>query len=199
MRALLVQAATCVGCMLIVAVAMTHLGRALLTDPGTSGTPPPPYTDPQLTITNALGGVGRLQGWSKIIGIATTKDLLADANIPTDIQADVESPIVTTATRFVTVTLTCGSGTGCAVAAGDGVCARLGPDTDSPALTCTAPTISAHTSPHSNGGCYLTTLGQSCTFTIRPIASCTSYATCHQPLWALAVGNATLVSTSVAW
>ncbi len=67
------------------------------------GTPPPPYTDPQLTTTNALGGIGRTQGWEALVstgGPQADLDILSDAVIPADILADVTAPSTTYFTRF---------------------------------------------------------------------------------------------------
>lgn len=156
------------------------------------GTPPPPYTDPSVSITNALGGVGRTQGWTAIAQL-TAVDLLADSVIPAAIKTDVEAVEATYNTRFVTVTRILDD----ASEANLGVCVRLGPNTDTPALAC-ADTDEIGQA----GGCYLIATGDRCTFTIRPIQQCTSYATCHQPLWAMASGGTaetTKVQVSVVW
>jgi hypothetical protein len=161
---------------------------------GVAGTPPPSYTgDPATAITNALGGVGRTQGWTVIAPAAAAVDVLASANIPAAIQADVEAPSSTYTTRFVTVKRVLDNASEANLA----VCVRLGPDTDSPALAC-ADTDEVGQA----GGCFLTATNDSCTVTIRPIQQCTSYATCHQPVWVMASGGdveTTVVAVSVVW
>lgn len=160
---------------------------------GVMGTPPPPYGDPGQAMTNALGGVGRTQGWTVPVPITNAIDVLADASVPAAIKTDVEDPTSTYFTRFVTVKRVKDNASDANLA----LCARLGPNTDSPALAC----VDAG-STGQGGGCYLTASGDACTFTIRPIQQCTSYATCHQPLWLVASGGTTLtswVSVSVVW
>lgn len=160
-----------------------------------AGTAPPPYTDPNQTITNALGGFGRSQGWGVSTNSAAAKDLLADSVIPTNLHADVEAPTTTSAVRTVNVQFVCGSGD-CAVGAQEAVCLRLGPDTNgppaaTPALACPNPDV-ADIATNGTGGCMLRALGDHCQFTIRPILSCNDYASCHTPIWARASVGSTV-------
>jgi hypothetical protein len=162
-----------------------------------AGTPPAPYTgNADLAITNAIGGVGRTQGWTYV---ATTSgaDVLADAQIPTAVKTDVEDPTVSSITRVVTVTLV--SVSAAAAAAADAVCVRLGPTANNPALTCPITTASAAVT----GGCYLSNVGDTCTFTIRPITQgAINYAQAHGPLWVMKSSGADAnmtVAIGVAW
>lgn len=156
------------------------------------GTPPPPYTDPNLATTNALGGVGRTQGWTVTVTSGATVNLLSDAVIPADIKADVEA--ATNIPRFVTVERLTTS----TAATDETVCARLGPSTNTPALSC----LGLNDSDASTGGCYLVADGKGCQFTERPIRDCdsSSYASCAQPIWAIAsASQAIQVHVQVAW
>lgn len=159
------------------------------------GSPPPPYTDPSLSISNALGGVGRNEGWTMTTSSSAATDALADASIPTAIKTIVEDPSATYFTRFVTVKRTRDNNSDANLA----ICVRLGPTTNAaPGILACAETNAVN----QGGGCYLIATGDSCTFTIRPILQCTSYATCHQPLWVMASGGTaetSFIHVSVTW
>jgi len=186
----------------LVAMIVAALAWALV---AFAGTPPAPYRDPNLTTTNALGGVGRTQGWKVSTNTSDAVDLLASAVIPAAVRDDVTLPAVSTITRFVTVELACtsedevdgGPNPDCTIDEGQAACVRLGPNTDDPALSCD----SVGTRGGVTGGCYLRALGDICQFTIRPITSCTSYDTCHGPIWAMtsAGGTPLTLAVSVAW
>jgi hypothetical protein len=167
-------------------------------------TPPPPYTDPQLTTTNALGGIGRTQGYKVTTNTTAALDLLAAAQIPTALVDDLTAADVSTKTRFVSVELACtaelvdgGPNTDCTLDAGEAACVRLGPATNVPPLSCTGAGILGG----ATGGCYLKSVGDVCQFTLRPITQCTSYAECHGPLWAMTSSGGTPLTlvVSVAW
>lgn len=171
--------------------------RALSTsvDP-LAGNAPPPYTpgDVGAATVNALAAIGRTEGVNtELDGSATAVDLLDDPVFSNELDAAALS-----ATRTYTIKLvTALSGT-------DAACVRLGPATDggpppdnpdnAPALSCPG-----RASTGANGGCYLTSAGESCTFTVRPKTSgCVSFTTCHLPLWAVSTTTA-VVSVGVAW
>lgn len=172
------------------------------------GNAPPPYTpgDVNTAIVNSLGNAGRTEGFhSGTIG-STVKDILANdvlsemyAASPT-LAAEMDRNTVFPYMREVVVTLAEDP-----AATTGAVCARLGPASDgggdtntnpdgAPALSCTDSTDAGYT-----GGCQLTALGQSCTFMVRPkISGCTSYATCHVPIWVVGSASASSLSLHIA-
>jgi len=158
------------------------------------GTPPPPYIDPSKTTTNALGGVGRTQGWTVTVSGGAAVDVLADANIPADIKADVEAPSTTSFTRFLTL-MRVPTSTATSVSV---VCGRLGPNIDTTPDTLGCPEL--QDSDASTGGCFLFADSQYCQETLRPIVSCSSYSACHTPLWVKgSTAVAQQVHVSIAW
>lgn len=157
------------------------------------GTAPPPYNDPNKSITNALGGLGRTQGWTATVTTGAAFDLFADGKIPTDIRAEVESPQTTSFMRFVTVTRVPTSGASSVSAA----CARLGPTTNPPEEPLACPEVDD--SDASTGGCFLYADDQFCQFTLRPITSCDNYDQCHIPVWAVDSTGSQQLHVTIAW
>lgn len=183
-------------------------GVSIATEVSPSGTPPPPYTDPSIATTNALGGLGRSQAWGVSTNNAGARDVLSATFLHTDSSADVQDTSTTTNLRYVTVKWVCGSGTACAALTNEAVCVRLGPNANgggttlAPALGCPNPDVADISTNASTGGCYLTAIGESCTFQLRPITSCASYAACKPSLWARASTASTvnaIVNVSVFW
>lgn len=178
---------------------------AYATDP-----PPPAYTDPNLTTTNALGGVGLSVAWTKQVPITTATDLIAGTS-PSIIAmrnflragyagSTLFQPGNTQVNpRFVTIKRISDDASDANLA----ICARLGPVTDGgggssplPALSCADKNAQGDA-----GGCYLASTGDSCTLTMRPLrAGCTTWDTCHEPIWIVASGgtnNGSLVAVSL--
>jgi hypothetical protein len=167
-----------------------------------AGTAPAPYTSTQVnqSTVNALGGVGRTETYRVAVDSSAGLDLLADAQIPASLRAELESPTVTTLIRTIAVRrVVAHAALGTEVA-----CLRLGPNkndgTDpsgAPALTCGVVDSTAPV-----GGVSLWQDAQSTSYTQRPILSCTSYATCHVPIWAIgsaAVAHYVVLEVSVSW
>ena len=176
--------------------ARAESGLIALADALRSGTPPPPYNDPSLTTTNALGGLGRTQGWTVTIGSGAVVDVMADAAIPSDIKADVEAPSTTSHLRFVTV-MRVPTSTATSVST---VCGRLGPDVDTTPDKLSCPEL--QDSDASTGGCFLFADGLLCQETLRPIVQCDSgsYASCHIPYWFRGSTDvAQQVHVTIAW
>lgn len=151
--------------------------------PLTSNTPPPPYTDPQLATTNALGGVASSLGCAAnaipdsvsavtkhydLLNVASTGDCFASATVSD-----------ATTTRIIAVTWANDDGTGTKPQ----VCLQLGGTTE-PTFKCPRSDGSGAVITHRAGGCVLSSVGQTCTFLVRPqVAGCTSWDTCHIPVW----------------
>lgn len=162
------------------------------------GTAPPPYTDAPVATINALGGFGRTQGWTVQAISAASRDAFADDRIPSDIKSEVEATSVTTQTRWIYLTAVCNpSNADCSMDTTQAVCVRVGPATDSPALTCPVPQAIGST-----GGGYITAIGQTIgPIELRPIKSgCTSYDTCHNPVWIRgAASTSVTLHVAMAW
>lgn len=169
----------------------------------TQGTAPPPYNDPNKTITNALGGMGRTEGYTVGVSKTAAHDVLNDAGsssaeMPPGLIPELTSSAVTANERRVVLTLAQINSSGGGNV--EAVCARVGPTTDgdgvTPAMLC--PNLAAW--PIATGGCYLTAVGQSCSITLRPITDPqpgSSYAERHIPIWVLGSSDLNTASTSL--
>ncbi len=196
MKTLAKIAYVCAGLLIVGASVASAIPPLVMFGIIAAGTPPPPYTSTQVNLAtvNALGGVGRSQGWTITnTSSSVAIDVLADAHLPADVKAEIESPAVSTVMRFVTIKRIPNPSI---TDTDHAVCARLGPDTNSPALACDG----TDDSDQSNGGCYLTADGEFCQWTLRPIISgCTNYAQCHQPVWFLGSNANTQIQVKVDW
>lgn len=176
-----------------------------------AGTPPPPYTSgsANLATVNALGGIGRINGYVRSLsygaGPGTSVDLLNLTTITTanaTAGAELGTAAVASAIREVTVRRVADNSKTIAA-----VCVQLGPDETTP-IFCPDTNVFGIV-PYGTGGCYLTQTGDQCTFSLRPITavtggcSTTGSSTCLPKLWASGSADTSaqgvLVSVTWAW
>lgn len=133
----------------------------------------------------ALAGIGRTLTWETLVSPSSTVDLWASA--PVEVDANIRAR-----TRFIYVQHDDTVGD----ASTSAVCVRLGPATDTPAMTCQR-TLST--------GLPLRGVGASFTYQVRPVFPFRTIASeGHVPLWARAdSSNATpvsvLVTVTIGW
>jgi hypothetical protein len=153
----------------------------------TAKTAPPLPTDASQVTRNALGGLGRESGWCEQVG-AASENLWASSHVPSELDNQVRSLI-----RYVKLTHI-GNGTNTNDDSTP-VCTRLGPDTDSPALSCNLSTPTANGDVILSKGAFKVTQ-------VRPITTESSAANSVVPLWAMTtsgvVSNVT-VCVLVGW
>lgn len=152
-----------------------------------TNTPPPPYTDPTLATTNALGGVGASLACTRDVaasfGDLATRAGLASAGCTEEGAPGLGLPslnnpqgvAIATTTRVIALKLTDIQG------ANTRVCVQLGQiGAVPPSYTCPDSNAAGPT-----GGCSLLNASESCTLLVRPqAAGCTDYPTCHYPIFA---------------
>lgn len=160
-----------------------------------ANTPPAPF-DASTATANALNGVVKSFGCNTSNGITQTAawvDVLSQANFGGCTSVNDVTAANASATRIVTVKLAYNDGTsanwrGCVELGGDGASGHF-------ALGCAARDTAG-----ANGSCSLINAGDVCQWTIRPqISGCTSWDTCHLPLWvraSAATANKLVVSVS---
>lgn len=155
------------------------------------GLPPPAYTDPSGTITNALGGVGFTAGWNitdldgATSGSIDALDPDVGPPVPPALTQGSQGTANAASIRTITVKLINSPDLD------DAICVQLGDSLDQQhagghpqsALECTL----GSTSTGSSGG-MLVSKGDIWQVTLRPKASgCTSWATCHQPVYVASI------------
>lgn len=158
--------------------------------PEASGVAPPPYNDTNTPINQGLGGIGRTQGWT-VVG--ASGDLFSDSEISAigaAFKADVEAPSTSAFMRKIVIRRVYDS-----AGAGKPACVRLGPETNTPTLTCDDVSNENQT-----GGCYLRATGDSCAFLWRPIKDCTTWDTCRPFFWYDMNGAGTVgLEVAISW
>ncbi len=177
--------------------------------PMLSNPPPPEYTDPNLTITNGLGGMGFAVGWKLAVPTTTAVDALsgtAPSSVPTRnfLRAGYAGSTLwqpgnyTVNPRVVIIKRTADDASDANLA----ICARPG-TTDGGFSSSPLPPLACgdNNATGDAGGCYLASTGDFCVITLRPMrGDCgngttgPTWDTCHTPIWIVASGGTTLTS-----
>lgn len=144
------------------------------------------YQHADVVQVNALAGLGRTTSWCETVTSGATEDLWASANVPAELTSGVRSSL-----RWLVV-MHVGNGT---TSAADDVaaCVRLGPDTDSPVLSCDVATPDVN-------GMLLLSKGSARPLEIRPPPpGQTTAAEASVPLWATSSGANLNLCVDVGW
>ena len=166
---------------------MKHFLALLILPLLASNTPPPPFTDPVTTTTNALGGVAQTLACTEAVGVL--QDIAGTpkwGNATCDVSGLTAQAAAQA--RVYTVKMLATD------AANGRICVGLAPST--PNVGCTDTNVTG-----SGLGCTLINAGDFCQYTVRPqVSGCTSWGTCHLPIWAAGSAShsaASLVEVSV--